>query len=178
MTQYDWLLIFLGGFIVVFLTIQRMARALFTLAITWAATLMSAVLYREAAYRIQAVAGKNPPLVRGIMFDVLLVIFVVVGFILIKVAFPVTKLPKLGILDHIMGAVLGAIVAIVIVALITNSMGVMVMDRWEANEEGWAKLRTTYMRSGLRPITSPFLSAYSYLFYPFFRTLPPALTPK
>lgn len=178
MTQYDWLLIFLGGLIVVFLTIQRMAQALFALGITWAATLMSAVLYREAAYRIQAIAGDNPTQVRGIMFDVLLVIFVIVGYILIKLSFPVTKLPKLGILDNLMGLVLGVIVAILLVALLTNSMGVMVMDRWETNEDGWAQFRTTYLRSGLRPITSPFLAAYSWLFTPFFRTLPPVLVPQ
>jgi hypothetical protein len=139
---------------------------------------MSAVIYRQAAYRVQALAGDNPVLVRGIMFDLLLVIFVVVGYILIKASFPVTNLPKLGILDNVMGLVLGAIVAIILIALINNSMGVMVIDRWETNDDGWANLRMTYLRSGLRPITSPFLSAYSWLFYPFFRELPPVLIPQ
>lgn len=178
MTQYDWLLIFLGIGIVVFFTFQRMVRGLFSLAVLWSVTLASAVLYREAAFRVQAVAGKNPSLVQGVMFDLLLVVFFVGGYVILKLAFPVTKLPKLGVLDNLMGMLLGAIVAAVLIALLVNSMGVMIGERWETNPQGWGTLRASYYGSGLRGYTTPVLSVYSWAFYPFFGRIPPILVPQ
>jgi uncharacterized membrane protein required for colicin V production len=178
MTQYDWLLVFLGVGMVIFFTYQRMARALFALALAWMATLGAAALYPEAAYRIQAVASENPTLIRGLMFDGLLLIFFVVGYILLKIAFPVTKIPKLGILDYLMGLLLGIVITVILVTLLLNSMGVMVREQWETNPQGWSSLRTTYGRSQLRPYTSQVLAAYQWFFYPFFSGLPPVLVPQ
>ncbi len=178
MTAYDWLLIFLAGGLVVLFTYVRMVRALLTLFILWLSTFLSALLYREVVFRMQAVTGRNPVLARGVVFDILLILFLVVGYVLVSVSFPVTRLPKLGIFDNLMGLVLGAMVAVVLVALLVNSMGVMVVERWEGNESGWANLRTSYLRSGLRPLTSPIVAAYARLFVPFFGGMPPVLYPQ
>jgi hypothetical protein len=69
MTEYDWLLIFFGGGLAIFLTSQRLVRALFSLALVWLSTFASALIYREAAFRAQAVTGNNMVLVEGVMFD-------------------------------------------------------------------------------------------------------------
>ncbi|MDF1515043.1 MAG: hypothetical protein P1S60_14625 [Anaerolineae bacterium] len=93
MTEYDWLLIFFGVGLVVLLTIQGLARALFSLILVWITAFSSALIYREAAFRVQAIAGNNVPLVEGIMFDILLLVFFIAGSVLLKIAFPVTKMP-------------------------------------------------------------------------------------
>lgn len=178
MTPYDWLLIFVGFGLIVLFTFERMVRALFSLVALWSATLLAAVLYREVTFRVQVIAGRNPILARGIVFDILLVVFLVAGYVVIRLAFPVTKLPRLGILDNVMGLALGVLIAVIFVSLLVNSMGVMVIDRWEVNEEGWAALRTATLRSQLRPYTSQVLAAYSWAFVPFFRGLPPVLIPQ
>ena len=178
MTSVDWLLIFLGIVLVVFMTFARFVRGVFSLVALWAATLLSAVLYEDVAFRLQALSGDNPVLFRGIVFDALLVIFFVVGVILTKIAFPVTDLPKLGFLDNLGGLILGVIVAVVLVSLINNSFGVMVIETWENERTGWVRLRTIYFASQLRPYTLTVLSLYRWLFAPFFRGLPPVLYPQ
>ena len=178
MTSYDWLLIFLGAGLIVIFTFEGLVRALFALFSVWSATLAGAVLYREATFRLQAVTGPNTTLNHGILFDILLIIVLVVGYIAIRLAFPVTKLPKIGILDHLMGMLLGAMVAILLISLLVNSMGVMVMERWVTDDESWQSLRTAYLGSGLRPFTSQVLGIYGWAFVPFFRGLPPVLLPQ
>ena len=178
MTSYDWLLIFLGIGLLVLFIFDRTIRTLFTLMALWIATLASAAVYRVAAFRLQAVTGPNVELARGVVFDVLLVIFLVVFYILTRVAFPVTKLPKLGLLDNLLGLLVGVVVAVVLVSLLVNSMGVMVMERWVTHEQGWANLRAAFLGSGLRPYTTRVLGAYDWLFVPFFQGLPPVLYPQ
>lgn len=178
MTSYDWLLIFLGAGLVVIFAFQGLVRALFSLFALWSATLLAAVLYQETAFRLQAVTGPNVSLARGMVFDVLLVIFLIAGYVLTRLAFPVTKLPKLGLLDNLLGFAVGAVIGLLLVALLVNSMGVMVMERWETNDDGWAVLRASFLGSGIRATTSRALAVYSWVFVPFFRGLPPVLLPR
>ena len=175
MTEYDWLLIFFGAGLVVFLTSQRLARALFALALIWLSTFASALIYREAAFRAQAVAGTNMVLVEGVMFDLFLILFFVAGYILLKVAFPITKLPSIGALDFIVAFLVAIIVAALFVALISNSLGVMVREQWTDNTQGWVSLQWRVSRSGLRPYAQRIISVYGWIFAPFFPGLPPAL---
>jgi len=178
MTSVDWLLIFLGVGVVVFFAVAGLMRALFTAAALWALTLLSAATYRQVAFRVQAIGGPNPSLFHGIVFDALLVILLVVSYILIHVAFPDTKLPKLGFLDNLLGMIVGVVIAVILVSLLLNSMGAMVAERWVTNETGWASLRAQYLGSGLRPHTSSVMAAYGWLFALFFRGLPPVLFPQ
>ncbi len=178
MTAYDWLIIFIGVGLIVLFTFEGMLRALFGLVILWSATLMSALAYVEVAYRLQAITGPNRVLARGIVFDILLVLIFVAGYVVVRVTFPVTKLPRLGALDTIMGTLLGCIIAVVFMSLLVNSLGVMVVDHWTSDPNGWAMMRFTYLRSGLRPYTSRVLSGYSLLFPVFFQGLPPVLVPQ
>lgn len=172
----DLLIIFVAVGVIAFLTYQRMARALFSLAVTWAATMLSALLYKEAAFRLQVIAGPDRSLAEGAFFMGLFVLFFVLGYFAIHAAFPVTKLPKLGILDLVMGFLLSLIVAAVIVALLHNAIGVMVSERW-VNQVAWARMRNQFYASPLQFLSRPILNFYSWLFVPFLRPLPPVLTP-
>lgn len=176
MGPIDLLIIFFAVGVVSFLTYQRMAKALFALVVLWSATMLSALLYKEAAYRIKAVAGPNTSATEGLMFIGLFILFFVIGYVVVHASFPVTKLPKLGFLDFVMGFLLGAIIAAVIVALFQNAVGVMVREQW-TNYNSWANIRRDFMTSPLRPLSRQLLGIYRWLFAPFFRTLPPVLTP-
>jgi len=178
MTSVDWLIIFVGIGVVVFFTIAGLMRSLFSAITLWAVTLLAAVSYTEVAYRMQAVGGKNVTMFRGIVFDALLVILFVVGLILVRVAFPDTKLPKLGILDNLLGLLVGVVISVILVSLLLNSLRVMVSERWVTNENGWASLRAQYYGSGLLPFTSQVIAIYRWLFAPFFRGMPPVLFPQ
>ncbi len=175
MTEYDWLLIFFGAGLVVFLSFQGMARALFSLVLVYLATFASALLYREAAFRTQAIIGSNTVLAEGVMFDFLLVVFFVAGYAMLKLAFPVTKLPNIGVLDYVMAFFVGIIVAVLVVALIANSLGVMTREQWDDNTQGWVALQWRYRHSGLRPYTRDIISTFGWAFVPFFPGLPPVL---
>lgn len=176
MGPLDLLIIFLAVIVVAFLTYQRMAKALFSLAVLWAATMLSAFLYEEAAYRIKAVTGPDRSLTEGALFMGLFILFFIVGYVIIHVSFPVTKLPKLGILDFVMGFLLSLIIAAVIVAVLHNGIGVMVRDRW-TDQAAWVRMRNDFYASPLRPFSRSVLGLYQWLFTPFLRPLPPALTP-
>jgi uncharacterized membrane protein required for colicin V production len=178
MTEYDWLLIFSGAGLAVFLASQRLVRSLFALALIWLSAFTSAQLYKEAAFRAQAITGDNLILVEGVMFDFFLILFFVAGYILLKVAFPVTKLPNIGALDVIVGFMVGLIVAAIFVALISNSLGVMVSDQWPNNTNGWVSLQWRVSRSGLRPFSQRIVNIVGITFSPFFRGLPPVLVPQ
>ncbi|MCJ7550034.1 MAG: hypothetical protein MUQ30_10170 [Anaerolineae bacterium] len=178
MTSIDWLLIFLGVGVVVLFAVAGLMRALFTAIVLWAVTLLSAATYTDVAFRVQAIGGENLSLFRGIVFDTMVVVLLVVGYVLVHIAFPDTKLPKLGFLDNLLGMVIGVAIAVVLVSLLQNSMGAMVAERWVTNETGWASLRAQYLGSGLRPYTSSVVGAYGWLFALFFRGLPPVLFPQ
>ena len=175
MGPLDLLIIFVAVGVVAFLTYQRMARALFSLAVLWAATMLSGLLYEEAAYRLKAVTGPNRSLAQGAFFMGLFVLFFVLGYVVIHVSFPVTKLPKLGFLDYVMGFLLSLIVAAVIVALLHNAIGVMVSERW-TDYRAWAQMRNDFYASPLLPFSRTVLSVYQWLFVPFLRPLPLALS--
>jgi uncharacterized membrane protein required for colicin V production len=176
MGPLDLLILFVAVGVVAFLTFQRMARALFSLAILWAATMLSAVLYKEAAYRFKAVTGPNHSLTEGAFFIGLFILFFVLGYIVIHASFPVTKLPKLGILDFVMGFLLSLIVAAVVVALLHNAIGMMVSERW-TNNVAWVKMRNDFYASPLLPFSRTVLDVYRWLFAPFLNPLPSVLTP-
>ena len=69
------------------------------------------------------------------------------------------------------------IVAAIFVALLQNAVGLMVSQRW-ADVRQWNIWRSYYARSPLLPTSRTLLRLWRQLLAPFFRTLPPALTPQ
>lgn len=173
----DILLIFFSICIVGFFTYQRMARSLFSLVVLWGATIMSALLYEEIVYRMSALLGKNPRAAEGAIFIVLLLVFFMFGYALVHVSFPETKLPKIGVLDYVMGALLGTLITVIILSLVQNSIGVMVSEPWPKYEV-WFKLQASFTKSPLRILSREVISAYRVFFRPFFRIMPAALSPQ
>ena len=177
-TPYDWLFVFVGVAVVVLFTFSRLVRALLGLVELWMATLLSGLLYQALAFRLQALTGRNPVLGRGLMFDILLLVFLVAGYISTRIAFPVTKLPALGVLDNLLALLVGVVIAVLLLALLVNSLGVMTSERWSANPTGWGRLRAVFVTSRIRQWTAPMLRLYAWSFVPFFQGIPPALVPE
>ncbi len=176
MSALDLLMILLGIVIVALFTWQRMLRALFFLVIIWASTLVAALAYQEAALRTKAITGANVPLAQGLFFIGIFMLVLVIGYILVAVAFPVTHLPRLGVLDYFMGMLIGVIAAALVATVLINGWGVMVNEVWK-NRQAWAQWNAPFAISMLRPWTRQVMGLYRVLFLPFFRQLPLALYP-
>jgi CDP-diglyceride synthetase len=90
-----------------------------------------------------------------------------------KTLFRETALPKLQVLDNILGAIVGIVLALVIMALIYNTWGVAVSVRWQ-NVQTWNSMRMAYYGSFLRPYLREILVTSRPLFLMFqFTEYPP-----
>ena len=131
MTALDVLMILLGVVLVALFAWQRMVRALTFLVVIWVATLVAALLYRAAAFRTQAVTGANVILAEGLFFVGIFSLALLVGFFAVRAAYPDTRLPRLGVLDPLMGAVIGCIIAMLVVTVLINGWGLMLNGAWK-----------------------------------------------
>ncbi len=178
MTPFDFLLIIFGAGIVIFGAIQRMLRMLFMLVVVWLATFIAVLTYEWVTVPVQALASNNPTAVKGMVFIVIFLLLTLAGYIISRVAFPVTKLPRIGFLDVVMGGLVGVIVASLMISLLFNSLGFIVSERWETQTKTWLSLRSQYMGSRLLAYTRQIMTYYDFAFAPFFRGVPPVLTPR
>lgn len=177
MTAIDWMVIFIGIFLIAFFTYQRLVKALFGLVVVWAATLSSSLLYEEAAFRTQAVTGGNPILAEGLLLVLLFVLFLVIGIVVVHVAFPVTKLPSIGVLDYGLGFLVAVLIAVLVGVFLLNAAGVMVREVWR-DQRAWSQWSAMYYPSLLRPYAHQVLVVYRWAFAPFAGYYPPALIPQ
>jgi len=111
------------------------------------------------------------------MFIFLFLLFMVLGYFILKASFPDMHLPRIGVLDYIMGAAWGILIAIIVISLIINAFGVMTREQWQ-NPVKWTQAITTYRTSIYRPLSRQVLGIYQWSFRIFYRDLPPALTPQ
>jgi uncharacterized membrane protein required for colicin V production len=178
MTPFDFLLIIFGAGIVIFGAFQRMLRMLFMLVIVWLATFIGVLTYEIVTVPVQALAPNNPMAVKGMVFLVLFLLLTIAGYVISRLAFPVTKLPRIGFLDVVMGGLVGVIVAALIVSLLFNTLGYMVSERWETQTMTWVSLRSQYLQARLLSYTRQVMTLYDFAFAPFFRGIPPILVPR
>ncbi len=175
MSPLDILLIMLGLFVVALCLYVRFVRALFLLVGAYTATLMGVFLYQLAAFRLQAI-GNGEMWFEGTMFLLIFFVILLAFFLISRAAYPDTTLPKLGFLDYLLGALVGILVAGVVITIIYQGLGVMVSEYWEPYST-FASMSALYGGLHLAPLLRTFLSLYGYLFYPFFFSIgfPPVL---
>lgn len=171
----DALLVLLGLLLIILSLYRRLIGTVFLLAGAYIATLISALAYEEVAYRLQAI-GHNTLWFEALMFILLYLSILFVFFIVSRIAYPDTSLPKIGFLDPLFGAILGVPVAVVSIALVYRGMGYMVSEIWQPFDT-YSNVYTMWAGSRIGPLADRFLSAYLYLIYPFFikAGLPPVL---
>jgi hypothetical protein len=176
MNALDLLLILIGLSVLILALASRLIRAGVLLVGAYFATFTGAVLYRPAAFRLQAL-GNEEAWFDGVMFLLLFYVVFLIFYFVSRWAYPDTSLPSLGFLDHVLGGVVGLVVAPIVMAMTYAGVGVMAGDYWEPFET-FSTISSLYRGSLLGPYLNLFLRYYAVLFYPFFFRIgfPPVLT--
>ncbi|MBN1875428.1 MAG: hypothetical protein JXA33_14455 [Anaerolineae bacterium] len=175
MTSLDLLLLIVGVAIVVYATFTRTLGVAFfmvgfylvTLGVG-VLTLASDMLYGLGNALMDVIGGRtlNVLLIQSIVFLGLTIPIMVLIHFLIKMAFQDTSLPKLGGLDYILGALLGIVLALLIMAVFCNTWGVIVSVRWQP-QSTWNSMMYAYRGSLLRPYLNRVLNIYRDILFPF-----------
>ncbi|MBN1260610.1 MAG: CvpA family protein [Anaerolineae bacterium] len=178
MNPIDLLFVLLGLMIVVFAVLQRFIRTILMLVGAYIAALSSGLLYRPAAFRLEAI-GQGSAWFEGIMFMLLFLIVFMVFFIITKVGYPDTSLPKLGFFDQVLGGILGIVVALIVLAVLYNGLGVMVERQWMPYAT-YANISAVRSSAALGPVFRTVMQFLGYAYFPFFFSVgfPPALVPR
>lgn len=182
MTVLDGLLILIGLVVIIMCAMDGLLRAVVMLVsfylITTAAgllTLATEAIRGVAVALVSVVGGRVPSLImtQTIVFVVLTVPLFIGSYFIGKMIFRETTLPKLQVLDNILGAIVGIVLAALIMALIYNTWGVAVSMRWQ-NVQTWHSMRMAYAGSFLRPYLREVLITCRPLFLMFrFMEYPP-----
>ncbi len=187
MTILDGFLILIGVFIIILCTMEGLLRALiglvgFYIAVTAAGmvTLATDALH-DIAISLSRAVGLGVPsitITETIVFLGLAVPLSVGIYLLSKLLFPDTTLPKLHALDNILGLLIGVILATLIMAVLYNTWGVMVSVRWN-NLQLWYNMRYAYLGAFLRPYLHQILVYYRPVFFLFaLLRYPPFFAPQ
>lgn len=182
MTVLDGLLILLGLIVIILCTMDGFLRAVVTLVsfylivtATGLLTLATDVLHGIARSLAGVVGGQVPSMLmtQTVIFVALTVPLFIGAYLIGKVLFRETTLPKLQALDNILGAIVGVVLALIIMALIYNTWGVAISVRWQ-NVQAWHSMRLAYYGSLLRPYLREILITCRPLFLMFrFLEYPP-----
>lgn len=171
----DILLLFVGIIFVVLGFYFRFLRSAAMLLSAYVATLSALLMYREVAYRLQAIGGVSS-LFDGIVFLGLFFLVFIVFMIVTGVAYPDMTLPKLGFLDRLLGGIGGIIAGVIVMVVAYAGLSLIVSQQWEP----YASFANFYMQHAamqLGPLLRAIRSIYAYLFYPFFfKGFPPAFS--
>lgn len=166
MGPFDMLLISIAVGLIAISLYQRVIRTVIMLLGAYIGTLVSVLLYQEAAFRLKAV-GDGKAWFEGAMFLLLFFVIFLVFYLVSRAAYPDTTLPKLGFLDHLLGGAVGVLVAGIVMVVIYNGLGLMVARHWEPYP---AYVNLINLRGGIRlgGMLRQIVQLYAYAFYPFF----------
>jgi uncharacterized membrane protein required for colicin V production len=175
MTILDGLLILLGLLVIILCTMDGLLRSVVTLVsfylITTAIgliTLATNMLHGVARALTELVGGGVPSMVmtQTVIFVLFTIPLFVGAYFIGKAVFRDTTLPKLQVLDNILGAIVGIVLAMLIMAVIYNTWGYAVSVRWH-NAQAWYTMRMAYTGSFLRPYMREILLTYRPLYFVF-----------
>lgn len=166
MGPLDMLLLMVALACVVIAVFQRFVRTVIMLIAAYTGTLISALLYREVAFRLKAI-GQEEAWFEGVVFLVLFFVVFLSIAIASRAAYPDTSLPKLGVLDHLLGGAIGILIAAVLAVVVYNGFGVMVSGYWEPYT-AYVNLANLHRSVSLGTFIRQLVQLYALAFYPFF----------
>jgi len=175
MTILDGVLIMFGVLVIILCTMDGFLRSITTLVsfylittVTGLLTLATDMLHNIARALTELVGGRVPSMVttQTVIFAVLTVPLFVGAYFIGKVIFRETTLPKLKVFDNILGAIVGIVLALLIMAVIYNTWGFAVSVRW-SNVQSWYTMRAAYVGSFLRPYLRDTLLTFRPLYFLF-----------
>ncbi len=185
MTTLDVLLILIGVVVIGLSATQGLLRVLmmflifYVLCVAAGMATLAADIVQGLGTAVTGMLEAAPPsleMAQVFVFLGLLIPLFVGAYFLTKVAFADTTLPKLGGFDNVLGAVVGIVLALLIMAVLFNTVGVAVNAPRRATP-GWTSVRTAFYYSMLRPymmdvirMYRPMLFMFMFIDYPIFFT--------
>jgi hypothetical protein len=187
MTILDILLIVVGLAILVLSAVKGLLRTLMMIfgfyLTTFGAgflTLSTDIIQNlmSGAAEVFGAASPQLHLSQTVVFVVIGVLLFVILYFVSEVAFEDTTLTKLGYLDNAFGLLAGGVLAILVMAILYNTWGVIVSQQW--NPPGtWQAMHTAYISSRFRPLLHQVLRVYAQLLFQFrFTGYPPFFIPQ
>lgn len=111
-------------------------------------------------------APRTPVFYQGLIFVLILIPAWVIVVILIRMSLEGASIDFLSWGDNVLGALVGVLLAVVVAAVLCNSWGVLVSQRWEPDRV-WLPMRLAFESSALKPYLMRALLAYRRALFPF-----------
>jgi hypothetical protein len=108
----------------------------------------------------------NRTLYQSTIFLGLLIPLTILAYVLSHITFKETQLTKLKWGDNVLGTFVGALTAILVMAILCNTWGVVVSKRWQP-QQTWRTMWIEYQTSILRPWLNRVLVTYRSFVFPF-----------
>ncbi len=120
------------GLIIVGLSIhRRFIGSLLLLAGAYLSLLLALVSYETVAYRLQAI-GEGALWFEALMFILIYLVSFFVFFIISKVTFEDTSMPKIKFLDPLLGALVGVVIAAATMVVVYRGLGYILSSQLAA----------------------------------------------
>lgn len=169
MTVLDGFLILIGITIVLLCAMEGLLRSFIMLVAFYfivsgigIVTLATDALSGMATSLNQVTGGTGVPnviLTQTIAFAGLTFPLFILAYILSKMTFPETTMPKLKVMDNILGFLLGAVLGLIVMAVIYGTWGTAVSVQWK-NRQIWNSMKFVYVYAGLRPLMRQVLAYF------------------
>jgi uncharacterized membrane protein required for colicin V production len=129
----DALLVTLGLIMLGLCIYRRFIGSLLLLAGAYVGLLIALISYEEVAYRMDAI-GEGALWFEGLVFIVIYLLALIVFFIVSRVAFEDTSIPRLKFFDSLLGALVGVVVGAITMVVVYRGIGYMVSGPWSAQQ--------------------------------------------
>lgn len=111
-------------------------------------------------------APRTPVFYQGLIFVAILIPAWLVVVVIICVSLEDVSIKILSWGDNVLGTLVGVVLALVVAAVICNSWGVFVSQRWQPDRV-WLPMRVAFESSALKPFMMNVLLAYRKALFPF-----------
>ena len=111
-------------------------------------------------------APRTPVFYQGLIFVLILMPAWLIVAVIIRMSLENASIKILSWGDNVLGALVGVVLALVVAAVICNSWGVVVSQRWPPDRV-WLPLRVAFESSALKPYMMDVLLAYRRALFPF-----------
>lgn len=145
--------------------VQRLVRQTMTLAVLFVCTAIAGYAYPYGAIALAAIQEEAPTLADGLAFLIIFLFFAIALELLLRQAFPDTRLVRLRALDNLLGLLPGVLSALIIVTLVFSVVGHSAGRSWGeiaplARRTLFAAARDAALRPYLAQVMDYYLDAH------------------
>ena len=187
MTILDFLLITVGLTIMIFSAMHGLIQVLimffsfYIICIAAGIMTLAAEVVQKLATTVTTVFGGAPPPLAMAQLMVFLCVGIplfIASYFLSKAAFGDTTIPELKGFDNVLGAGVGVILALLVMAVMCNTWGVAV-NAPRRMTPFWLAMKNAYYYAALRPMMTQIIGVYQMLLFVFrFLDYPPFFVPQ